>query len=81
MFSPPNYQSSDSYDAILKRMTQRMRQHKVDDQVLELLQRAYEEEIGGAPIMLSRAERKRLFQQVGQAILADVLGKMDGRQK
>ncbi len=77
MFNPPN-PNPGSFDDLLKRITRRMQQDKVDDQILGILQRAVEKEFGQENIMLSRPERKRLFQQITKAILADVLGKIDG---
>lgn len=81
MFNPPNsYPNPLSEDELLKRMTQRMQQQKVDQQILDLLKRAIEKELdqalGQATIVPSRSARIRLFQQVAQAIFTDVLGKM-----
>lgn len=77
MFNPPNsYQNSGSYDDLLKRMTRRVQQNKVDDQILEILQQVFEKEFGKENIVLSRPERIRLFQQITKAILTDVLGKI-----
>jgi hypothetical protein len=68
------YPNSGSYDDLLKRMTRRMQQNKVDDQILEILQQVFEKELES--IVLSRPDRIRLFQQVTKAILTDVLGKI-----
>jgi hypothetical protein len=77
MFNPPNsYQNSGSYDELLKRMTQRVEQNKVDNQIVEILKDVFEKEFGKENIVLSRPERVRLFQQVSKAILTDVLGKI-----
>lgn len=78
MFNPPNpYQNSGSYIDLLKRMTQRMQQQKVDDQLLEILQQAFEKELDLRNIVLSRPERVRLFRQITKTILTDMLGKLD----
>ena len=77
MFNQPNsYPNSGSYDDLLKRMTRRVQQNKVDDQILEILQQVFEKEFGKEHIVLSRPDRIRLFQQVAKAILNDVLGKI-----
>ena len=77
MFNPPNsYQNSGSYDDLLKLMTRRVQQNKVDNQILEILQQVFEKEFGKENIVLSHPERIRLFQQVTKAILTDVLGKI-----
>ncbi len=78
MSNPPNsYPGSGSYDDVLKRMTRRMQQNKVDNQIFEILRQAFEEELSTGRIMLSRPERIRLLQQVANAILTDVLGRID----
>ncbi|MCG2786204.1 MAG: hypothetical protein L6461_13985 [Anaerolineae bacterium] len=81
MFNSPNpYQNSGSYIDLLKRMTQRMQQQKVDDQLLEILQQAFEKELNAENIILSRPERARLFRQVTKAIWTDMLGKFDDKK-
>jgi hypothetical protein len=76
MFNPPIfYPNPGSYDDVLKRMTRRMQQEGVDNQILEILRQVYEQELQHG-IILSRPERKRLFQQVSKAILTDVLRKI-----
>ncbi len=81
MFNPPNpFQNSGSYIDLLKRMTQRMQQQKIDDRLLEILQQAFEKELDAENIVLSRPERARLFRQVTKAILTDMLGKLDDKR-
>jgi hypothetical protein len=79
MFNPPDaFPSSGSYDDLLKRITRRVQEDKIADHILELLQRAFERELGKENVTLSRPERKRLFQQVAASMLSDVLGKIGG---
>jgi hypothetical protein len=66
-----------SYHDLLKRMVWRVQETGVDDQILELLQQAFEEAFGKERGALSRPDRRRLFQQVAKAVLDDVLGEMD----
>jgi hypothetical protein len=73
-----SYQYSGSYDDLLKLMTRRAQQNKVDNQIFEILKQFFETELGKEHMVLSRPERKRLFQQLTKAILTDVLGKIDG---
>ena len=70
------YPNPGSYDDILKRMTRRIRENKIDNQILGILQQVFEKELSKGNIVLSRPDRVRLFQQVAKAILADVLGKI-----
>ncbi len=73
-----SYQYSGSYDDLLKLMTRRAQQNKVDDQIFEILKQFFEKELGKENMVLSRPERIRLFQQVTKAIMTDVLGKIGG---
>ena len=77
MYNPPNsYPSSGSFDDLLKRMTQRMRENKIDTQIVGTLQQVFEKKLSTGNIVLSRPERARLFREVSEAILTDVLGKI-----
>lgn len=76
MLPPPLYPNPGSYDDVLKRMTRRIKQQKVDQQIFHILLQVYEKELQHG-VILSRPERTRLFQQVSRQILADVLGKID----
>ena len=78
MFNP--YQYSDSYDDLLKLMTQHARQNEIDRQIIEILENFFEKELSRENRPFSRPERTRLFQQVAKAILADVSGKIGGSQ-
>lgn len=73
---PDFYPNPGSYDDILKRMTQRMRENKIDDQIFGILQQVFEKELSQGNLTLSRSDRVRLFQQITKAVLADVLGKI-----
>ena len=73
-----SYQYSGSYDDLLKLMTRRAQQNEVDNEIFKILQQFFEKELGKEHMVLSRPERVRLFQEVTKAILADVLGKIDG---
>ena len=68
-----------SYYNLQKRMLQRVQDAKVDDRILEIMQRAYEEALAAENIVLSRPERKRLFFQILQRVLDGMLKKLDDR--
>lgn len=76
MFNNP-YQNSGSYFDLLKQMTQRVKQQKIDDQILETLQQAFEKELGLVSIVLSRPERVYLFRQITMEIMIELLKKLD----
>ena len=75
MLQPPNFSSS--FEDLLKRITQRIQQGKIETRLLDVLQRAYEEELAQEHIVLSRPERKRLFRLAAKAILTDLLAQLD----
>ena len=57
-----------------------MQQAKVDNQILEIMQRVFEKELDQQKVVLSRPERVRLFRQVTKAVLTDLLAKLDGEK-
>jgi hypothetical protein len=61
-------------------MTRRAQQNEIDDQILEILQKFFEKELGKENMVLSRPERVRLFQQVTKGILVDVVEKIDSKK-
>jgi hypothetical protein len=78
MFEPIN-----SYDELLKRLTRRMQETEVADQLFEIVRQAYDRELNNTTLIglpLSRPQRVRLLQQVTAAVLADVQKKADGVQ-
>ena len=77
MFNPPNsLPDFGSYQDLLKKMTQRIMDAKLDEQFLRLFQTKYEEELAARNIMLSRPERNRLYKQILKAVLNDMLSKL-----
>lgn len=72
-----------SYDDLLKRLTRRMQEAEIADQLFEILRQAYDRELNTVDLVglpLSRPQRVRLLQQVAQAVLADLQTKIDGVQ-
>ena len=80
MLNPPNPYPSGSYFDLLKQLTQRAQQEKVDNQILEIVQKVCEKEFDKQNIVLSRPERVRLFQHVTKAVLTDMLAKLDSQK-
>jgi hypothetical protein len=80
MLDPSNLPGAGSYDDLLERMIRRLQQAGIDGQILEILQKAFEKELGQERVTLARPDRIRLFQQVAKAILDDVLGKTGNAQ-
>jgi len=78
MFNPFDSHDSGSYVDLQKRMLARLQAARVDEQVLDVLQKAYERELAAEQIVLSRPERARLFAQSMKAVFANVLTKIEG---
>lgn len=72
-----------SFDDLLKRLTRRMQETAVADQLFEILRQAYDTELNKVNLVglpLSRPRRARLLQQTAQGVLADAQKKLDGLQ-
>jgi hypothetical protein len=60
-------------------MLQRVQSAKIDDQIFEVVTRAYEVALNEEGILLSRPERKRLLSQILKLVLDDMLKKLNDR--
>jgi hypothetical protein len=58
-------------------MTKALQAVKLDDQIIEMIKQAFENELQQQKMVLSRPEKKRLLGQVSKALLAGVLTKME----
>jgi hypothetical protein len=65
-----------SYHNLKERMYKKVSAN-VNDQILVILQNAYENALNAENVVLSRAERKRLFSQILKLVLEDVGRKLD----
>jgi hypothetical protein len=65
-----------SYHNLKERMYKKVLAN-VNDQILGILQKAYENALYGENIVLSRAERQRLFSQIVKMVMEDMLKKLD----
>ncbi|MEM7344327.1 MAG: hypothetical protein AAF485_08780 [Chloroflexota bacterium] len=70
MFNPPN---SNNYDDLLNKIAQRAKARHLDDQIVELLQQMFDDELRNQNIILSRSDRARLFRDVANGVVDDVL--------
>ena len=66
-----------SYANLQIRMLQRLQAAKIDDQIFEVVQKAYEKALDEESIILSRPERKRLLSQMLKLVLEDMIKKLD----
>ena len=71
---------SGSYIDLKKRMLERIQSFKVNDQIFEVIQAAYEDALKQEQIVLSSPERKRMLSQILKSVLEDMIRKLDSRQ-
>ena len=67
------------FDSLKERMIQRVESAKVNDQIFQVVQKAYEDALKRENIVLSRPERQRLLSQILQHVLDDMTKKLDQR--
>jgi hypothetical protein len=67
-----------SYHNLKERMYKKV-SAKVDDQIFEVVQAAYEKALQDENVVLSRPERQRLFAQILKLTLEDMIKKLDAR--
>ena len=71
--------SLSSYVNLKKRMLQNVQAMKVNDQIFQVVQNAFESALGAENIVLSRPERVRLFSQILKSVLEEMVRKLDDR--
>ena len=65
-----------SYHNLKERMYKKVSAN-VNDQIFKIVQKAYENALNEENIVLSRAERVRLFSQILNLVMEDMLKKLD----
>jgi hypothetical protein len=73
----PEQDSLYSYVNLKKRMLQRVQAARVNDQIFQVVQKAYEDAIKQENIVLSRPERQRMFAQILKQVLDGMIKKLD----
>jgi len=68
-----------SYLNLQKRMLQRVQAAKINDQIFEVVQKAFEDALKAEHIVLSRPEKKRLLSQILKLVLDEMIKKLDDR--
>jgi hypothetical protein len=71
---------SGSYVDLRKRILNRVQSRKIEDQVIELAQKVFEDALAAEKVVLSQPEKERLFSQIMRTIFDNVLGRFDGNQ-
>jgi hypothetical protein len=80
-FGPQREPGLSSYVDLKKRMLQKVQASKVNDQIFQVVQNAFEEAMRTESIVLSRPERKLLFAQILKSVLDDMVNKLDNSTK
>ena len=63
-----------SYENLKERMYKKV-SAQVNDKVREIMVKAYEDALNEANVVLSRPERQRLFSQITEMVMEDIIGK------
>jgi hypothetical protein len=64
-----------------QRLLKNIRAAKVDDQIFQVIQNAFEEALSKENVVLSRAERQYLLAHVMKQVLTDMVNKLDNTTK
>ena len=82
-FGPQQDPGLFSYVNLKKRILQNVKAARVDDQIFEVVKKAYEDSLNkeNGVIWLARFERKRLLAQVMKQVLSDMVRKLDESAK
>ena len=75
----PEPDSLSSYVNLQKRMLQHVQTTRVNDQIFQVVHKAFEDALRLENIVLSPPERKRMLSQILRAVLEDMLKKLDNR--
>ncbi len=66
-----------SYHNLKERMYKKVSAN-VNEQIFEIIVKAYEDALNEENVVLSRPERKRLLSQIVKMVMEDILKKLDG---
>lgn len=66
-----------SYVNLKERMVKKVKATSIEQQIVSLFEKAYENALDAEHVVLSRPERVRLFQQVTKLVLDDIAKKFD----
>jgi hypothetical protein len=76
-FGPQEDPGLYSYVNLQKRVLQNVQAAKINDQIFNVVQRAFEEALQKENLPLARPERKRLLAQIIRQVLSDMLAKLE----
>ena len=65
-----------SYHNLQERMYKKVSGH-VNEQIFDIMRKAYENALAEENVVLSRPERKRLFSQIIKMVMEDMVKKLD----
>jgi hypothetical protein len=73
-------QAPGSYENLKERMYKKVSAN-INEQILTITMKAYEDALYEENVVLSRPERKRLFSQIVKMVMEDMLTKIDDSSK
>lgn len=72
----PNKETG-SYVNLQKRIFQRVQSSEINNQIIEIVRKSYDDAINAENVELSRTESKRLLSQILRLVLEDLNKKLD----
>jgi hypothetical protein len=69
-------QDPNPYFNLKKQMLQKVQEAQVNDQIFEVVQKAYDDVMKKENIILTRQDRKRLLAQILKSVLEDMIKKL-----
>jgi len=80
-FGPQEDPGLYSYVNLQKRMLKNVQSARVNDQIFNVIQKAFEDALRYENIVLSGPEKKRMLAQIMKQVLTNMLSRMDGTSK
>jgi hypothetical protein len=76
-FGPQQDPGLYAYVNLQKRLLKSVQAARVNDQIFNAVQKAFEDALKREPIVLSSAEKKRMLAQIMKQVLSDMLARLD----
>ena len=80
-FGPQQDPNLSSYVNLQKRVLQNIKATRIDDQIFEVVQKAYEDALKMENVRLSQFEKKTMLAQIMKQVLTDMIKRIDAYYK
>ena len=80
-FGPQQDPSLSSYVNLQKRVLQNIKATRINDQIFEVVQKAYEDALKMENVRLAQFEKKTMLAQIMKQVLTDMIRRIDDNYK